>query len=331
MSVDELLLDDVLALGRSERYAVARAVLGSLAPGEARVIDAMLETLTTLNLEGDTDGDREAEEDDPDRTAYGADSAEAPRRDRAAAAPAAGPDAAEGWGDYVPDSITPVIGWRTWRLDSEGRLRSWGSDDLWKPGEPLRARCRRRRSGHALRRCTCPQETAPARRCDCGIYAAQSIEQARKYLGGNGVIGRVALWGTVIEHEDGHRAEYAYPAALYVEPDCPRQYQRALEAFGVPVLSAADLPPSPAAAERVEREWPEPNVPNACAACGTVVMARRKGRVLCDTCRLINQQLSPLRSAANRAAELGVDGSVYEDLIAKLEAQRPRAVGQNDE
>jgi len=28
--------------------------------------------------------------------------------------------------------------------------------------------------------------------------------------------GRVSLWGNIVEHEDGYRAEFAYPLDLYI-------------------------------------------------------------------------------------------------------------------
>ena len=35
------------------------------------------------------------------------------------------------------------------------------------------------------------------------------------------VVGQVALWGTVIEHERGYRAQYAYPALIDLAPPMP--------------------------------------------------------------------------------------------------------------
>jgi hypothetical protein len=39
------------------------------------------------------------------------------------------------------------------------------------------------------------------------------------------VIGRTALWGRVIEHEHGYRAEYAYPQVLYVVGPAPAAHR----------------------------------------------------------------------------------------------------------
>jgi hypothetical protein len=51
--------------------------------------------------------------------------------------------------------------------------------------------------------------------CTCGVYAAKNIEHLRQ-LGyeGRGIRGEVHLWGTVVEHELGWRAQFAYPKSL---------------------------------------------------------------------------------------------------------------------
>lgn len=81
-------------------------------------------------------------------------------------------------------------------------------DDVWEPGRPLAARCEH---GHS----------APDARCGCGIYAARDPAEARRYLVGRDepgvvgrVLGRVLLWGLVVEGEHGWRGELAYPAQL---------------------------------------------------------------------------------------------------------------------
>jgi hypothetical protein len=51
--------------------------------------------------------------------------------------------------------------------------------------------------------------------CTCGVYAAKNLEHLRQ-LGyeGRGIRGEVHLWGTVVEHELGWRAQFAYPRSL---------------------------------------------------------------------------------------------------------------------
>lgn len=89
-----------------------------------------------------------------------------------------------------------------------------------------------------------------------------------------------------------------------------------LEEADQAIPDAPGLPPGVAARP--------PSIPNKCCRCGTVVMAYGRGvRVLCETCRPINAQISALRSAAKRAAAVGASTTAYEELIARLDAQRP--------
>jgi hypothetical protein len=109
-----------------------------------------------------------------------------------------------------------------------------------------------------------PEHDAPDEGCRCGIYAASSAAQAAASVtdpvgGRDGivhhVIGRVSLWGTVVECQHGWRAERAYPASLAVPaplPQAPKRHilrprrqrshfrpaaevARALREYGVPV------------------------------------------------------------------------------------------------
>jgi hypothetical protein len=55
--------------------------------------------------------------------------------------------------------------------------------------------------------------------CTCGIYATKSIEHLRKTrYTQSGIHGEVFLWGTVVEHRLGWRAQYAYPKNLFLSP-----------------------------------------------------------------------------------------------------------------
>ena len=57
------------------------------------------------------------------------------------------------------------------------------------------------------------------RKCTCGIYAAKNSEHLRQigYADG-GICGEVYLWGTVVEHKFGWRAQFAYPKYLILPP-----------------------------------------------------------------------------------------------------------------
>jgi hypothetical protein len=59
--------------------------------------------------------------------------------------------------------------------------------------------------------------------CGCGIYAASSVERLRiagVSRGSVGVIGTVSMWGRVVEHAAGYRAEHGYPSRIRLV--CPR-------------------------------------------------------------------------------------------------------------
>ncbi|HET8605796.1 MAG TPA: hypothetical protein VFL66_02080 [Gaiellaceae bacterium] len=161
----------------------------------------------------------------------------------------------------APDYAAPLLGWRTWTLSRKGdrvRLRSVVKPTIWEPGRPCGAECLRPRLLRRFRR-----HSAPSFGCDCGIYAAE-LDIAALYLsdlrlGRPGevrqVLGRVALWGEVVECERGYRASLAYPIELYVAAraaggmlrDGAAEVAAALEDYGVPVAVVdADEPSLPA-------------------------------------------------------------------------------------
>jgi hypothetical protein len=142
----------------------------------------------------------------------------------------------------VPDIMGTCEGWRTWEVDEE--LPPFGTaprmtsvthhDYFWAPRREMRAECDLDRHG---------PETVPDEGCTCGFYSAKTLEhlQSLGYIGKVGragkvpVVGRLNLWGKVIECDQGWRSEYAYPAELYV-PHCNWKLGvRLRDAFGVPV------------------------------------------------------------------------------------------------
>ena len=166
----------------------------------------------------------------------------------------------------APDYAAPLIGWRSWAVVEEEddlRLSSVVFDTRWPPRERLEATClHRARSGLLARLLRIEPHDAPDDGCECGIYAAPAADMALPYLdrhallrlARSALIGRVALWGRVIECERGWRATFAYPTRLYVlraalsrrqEPDADAFAER-LGVYGVPVevldaLTVAEL------------------------------------------------------------------------------------------
>jgi hypothetical protein len=67
---------------------------------------------------------------------------------------------------------------------------------------------------------TCVCLGAPHLECTCGIYAGGNLEYLRKPGYERSLInGRVLLWGTVVEHRRGWRAQYACPHSFLLPPE----------------------------------------------------------------------------------------------------------------
>jgi hypothetical protein len=103
----------------------------------------------------------------------------------------------------------PFLAWRTWALagsrdGAEVRLMPIvGGTHPWPARVPNRASCAlRRRHGEV-----------PEVHCSCGLYGTDRDEVLRRTRS-PAVLGRVALWGRIVEHTLGYRAEYAYPQRL---------------------------------------------------------------------------------------------------------------------
>lgn len=119
----------------------------------------------------------------------------------------------------IPDYISPIIGYRIWRWDAAG-LKSLNGE-LWFPRQPLSAVCRAaaRNSISGLARPAHDAAELPSLKCTCGVYAAKNSEHIHKCgYGKFAVHGEVYLWGRVVEHERGWRAEFAYPKSMFLSP-----------------------------------------------------------------------------------------------------------------
>jgi hypothetical protein len=113
----------------------------------------------------------------------------------------------------VRQSTETMVGWRVWRVaeaNTGGPLMSTFMTSVWPPGAAMKA--------------CCGSDTTGLRH---GIHAFASRELAEEYFHAQSrgrttphVYGEVALWGRVIVHEQGYRAQFAYPRNLLV----PRRY-----------------------------------------------------------------------------------------------------------
>lgn len=143
----------------------------------------------------------------------------------------------------IPDGIAPIEAWRMWliwgEVTAEGPMARIGSRPrpgyMWPPLIAEPAMCRREGSNHR----------APASGGKCGYYGLRSDSfvdmAARRASAPYAVLGKVYLWGKVIVASKGWRAQFAYPAALYLAADGPwhegelTKYVGDLCAYGVPV------------------------------------------------------------------------------------------------
>jgi preprotein translocase subunit YajC len=120
----------------------------------------------------------------------------------------------------VPDYISPVVGHRVWQWDAAG-LRSLNGEK-WFPHQTLSAVCRADACGSiaGVSKATHNPAELPYFSCTCGVYAAKTMEHLRQCgYKKFGVHGEVYLWGKVVEHERGWRAQFAYPKALFLSAD----------------------------------------------------------------------------------------------------------------
>lgn len=122
-----------------------------------------------------------------------------------------------------PDYCEALIGYRQWRCFPNGLLIGVAQAEAWPPYQALQAKCMQASSYHLV---SGEYLGAPIWGCNCGIHAlktAQDFEQYRANGSGWGfhydtypnVWGSVRLWGRVIEHTLGYRAQFAYPRELF--------------------------------------------------------------------------------------------------------------------
>ena len=101
----------------------------------------------------------------------------------------------------------PIIAWRAWTMQQGLRdrgplLRPIGdSGRVWPARAPASATCARH------------THVSPGFDCTCGLHATRTPDLLRRARDPS-VVGTVALWGRIVEHDRGYRAAYAYPQRL---------------------------------------------------------------------------------------------------------------------
>jgi hypothetical protein len=123
-------------------------------------------------------------------------------------------------------AIGPLRAYRYWYMKwhaGQPVLQSLYTSTVWPSEGPLRATCEKPWSLTAwIRKTLCKGgedvHSTPSLCCGCGIYALMHLDGSeRRELfveGGIHVCGVVLLWGRVIQHTHGFRAEYARPIKL---------------------------------------------------------------------------------------------------------------------
>jgi hypothetical protein len=168
-------------------------------------------------------------------------------------------------------STEPIVGWRVWRvlrpidrklsalelaaelLEAEQRgeprpverlfryrLRSLTQPVFWPPRTRLEARCNvERADGFA-------HGGGPDAYCECGLWALRCRDLAEHVLASyadSGVslaLGRLALWGRIVEQERGWRGQYAYPLDLTVLSGTGEMERDLREDYGIAVSLARE-------------------------------------------------------------------------------------------
>lgn len=89
-------------------------------------------------------------------------------------------------------TVGEIVGWRIWQVRRQDRLLvSYSADRIWLPGEPMEGRP----SDHGSEGVWAFKDPAPA------ATKLRELPQA--------ALGTVWLWGDVVEHEVGYRAQFA--------------------------------------------------------------------------------------------------------------------------
>ena len=143
----------------------------------------------------------------------------------------------------VEPVAAPYLGFRHWHVAGD-RLYSIGPqplDDVRCPsGSSVTGRVEW--PIEQLTAFPCATGPAPDLDCTCGIYATRRLrDPGSAWRSGPQyavhVVGAVALWGRVVEHESGYRAQHARPVALLEGFGV----ETVAGVYGVPVLSVDEL------------------------------------------------------------------------------------------
>jgi hypothetical protein len=175
----------------------------------------------------------------------------------------------------VPDYISPIVGHRIWHWDGI-RLLSLNGEP-WLPCQVLKASCKAVSPFPEVQSLVAGSgiaggHQAPQMGCTCGVYATKEpqawlhrLAQLRRRGQANSQIsGEVYLWGTIVEHRCGWRAQFAYPRSLTLLSDMipcgtreSKEMLDALAAYGAEISIVDEVPHE----QEVIGEWSKGSFP----------------------------------------------------------------------
>lgn len=150
----------------------------------------------------------------------------------------------------VPDFMEPIVGWRFWLVNGDNHLTGWGNPSIrghvWPCYEPSVAVHRGYYPCNGQVLCHDRRNGVVASYNGCGHYALKSIDMLssivqdiicyshakRERL----IIGQVNLWGTIVEHTKGYRAQFAYPKMFFGSIGLGETASAVAENYGVPLV-----------------------------------------------------------------------------------------------
>lgn len=109
--------------------------------------------------------------------------------------------------------VGELTAYRAWQLTENGHLKSMSAAAIWAPGEAMTS-------------------SRSDMKGDMGIHCFKLMRDALAY--GGDIWGEILIWGEVIEHELGYRAEYARIISLQQSVHKHKLYPAICKMYGVP-------------------------------------------------------------------------------------------------
>ncbi len=161
----------------------------------------------------------------------------------------------------VPDRIEPVVAYRYWSIEDIPILSGWGwSNCQWPITTPLAAYHMYVSSSikytsipdkHSIYNCKGSKSKYDTKDFTLGLYRCGIHAYKTSCTLGTGryftdtVVGQVYLWGLIVEHESGYRAEFAYPKCLYLDGNKDDKIRMIARNYRIPAVEPPAMEPQP--------------------------------------------------------------------------------------